>query len=98
MTNPRPQTAAELMALPVTGFGMEVHELTDADRASGYIMIRGRRANVRRGVNSISIPTEPIGFLVLPAIDDVMVSHTDEMGVTWGLALHESGRWFRKQL
>jgi hypothetical protein len=89
MTDGRPQTVAELMALPITGFGMEIHKITDADRARGYIVISGRRAEVRRGVNST-------GFVVMPA-DAVEVWHTDEMGVTWGLALHESGKWFRKQ-
>jgi hypothetical protein len=97
MTDPRTQTVAEFMALPITGFGAMRRNYTEDEISNGYVMIGPKRIPITPGTKSVIIPTSPTGFVLSPDFDATFVRHTDEMGVTWGLALHESGKWFRKQ-
>jgi hypothetical protein len=89
----RPRTVEELAALPITGFGMETHTLTESDKANGYIMIGDRRVYTK--ASAINIPVEQQGFIA-HMMGDGPEWYTDENGDRWHLALHESGKWFRR--
>jgi hypothetical protein len=93
-----PKTVGELMALPVIGFGMKTYTYTYADKANGYVTIDGgRQVPINMTAMSLQVPFEPEGFVRMLSFEAVSISHTDDMGVTWGLALHDSGKWYRRQ-
>lgn len=89
----RPSTVEEFAALPEAAFGKKRHELTEADRANGFIVIDGVPVYVSGpNIRAVEVAENP-EFVAHFAGD--LEGYRDEDGVYWRLVQRSDGEWFR---
>lgn len=94
---PRPRTAEEMDALPIgPAFGMFLHDVSDADRARGYTLIKGRPCPVTDTQAAVRMPVAP-AVIATWAEDDDIQSYCDTNGERWTLGQYADGRRFRQR-
>lgn len=94
---PQPMTAEEILALPQgPAYGVERHEVTEIDRARGYMIVSGKRVPPPR-VKYLDVPSAPKTVAVYFDETDIM-SCCDSDGVMWALGKYEHGEWFRRRV